>query len=32
MKVANLVKTAVKLAPIVYPIIKKVIKAKKVGK
>ena len=29
MKVEKLVKTAIKLAPIVYPIIRKVIKSKK---
>ena len=29
MKVKNLVKTAIKCAPIVYPIIRKVLKSKK---
>ena len=29
MKVKNLVKTAIKFAPIVYPIVSKVIKSKK---
>ncbi|MEK3980384.1 hypothetical protein MKY37_15145 [Psychrobacillus sp. FSL K6-2836] len=32
MKVKNLVKTAIKWAPIVYPIIRKVIKSKKTAR
>jgi len=32
MKVKNLLKTAIKLAPIVYPIVRKVIKSKKTVK
>lgn len=31
MKLNNLIKTAIKVAPIVYPIIKKMIDSKKAG-